>query len=203
MLLWYWLEMPLRTILATGDARKYALLNKSLAGFWFIGSYKDGDRLLAAVAADLGIPPGRRERTRPGNGGTGSLGGRCAKRTVRRDSAGRSGRTTRSTTRCGRGGAMRGSELLGMGPSRGVSLPRDSRVRPREGLLGMGVMRRRTRLSRSGARGSGGSLYRADLAAYQPGQARRATGRGRSGCTGRHCAGYRTRRRSGCSTATR
>jgi len=56
MLLLHWLEMPLRTILATGDARKYALLNESLAGFWFVGSYKDGDRLLAAVAADLGIP---------------------------------------------------------------------------------------------------------------------------------------------------
>lgn len=56
MLLLHWLEMPLRTILATGDARKYALLNESLAGFWFVGSYEDGDRLLAAVAADLGLP---------------------------------------------------------------------------------------------------------------------------------------------------
>src|SRR4051812_29840648 len=33
------------------DARKYALLNESLAGFWFVGSYQDGDRLLAAIAA--------------------------------------------------------------------------------------------------------------------------------------------------------
>jgi tetratricopeptide (TPR) repeat protein len=56
MLLLHWLEMPLHTILATGDARKYALLNESLTGFWFVGSYEDGDRLLEAVAADLGIP---------------------------------------------------------------------------------------------------------------------------------------------------
>ena len=56
LLLWYWLEMPLRTFLTTGDARKYELLNKSLSGFWFVGSYEDGDRLLAAVACGLGIP---------------------------------------------------------------------------------------------------------------------------------------------------
>ena len=31
-------------------------MNESLADFWFVGSYEDGDRLLAAVAADLGIP---------------------------------------------------------------------------------------------------------------------------------------------------
>ncbi|MGD9613967.1 MAG: tetratricopeptide repeat protein [Alphaproteobacteria bacterium] len=56
LLLWYWLEMPLATILTTGDARKYDRLNESLAGFWFVGSYEDGDLLLKAVAADLGIP---------------------------------------------------------------------------------------------------------------------------------------------------
>jgi tetratricopeptide (TPR) repeat protein len=56
LLLWYWLEMPLRTFLATGDSYKFERLNESLAGFWFIGGYEDGDRLLAAIAADLGIP---------------------------------------------------------------------------------------------------------------------------------------------------
>lgn len=56
LLLWYWLEMPLGTILASGDARKYERLTEALAGFWFVGSYEDGDRLLAAIAADLGIP---------------------------------------------------------------------------------------------------------------------------------------------------
>jgi len=57
LLLWYWLELPLRTMLSTGDARKYELLNEALAGFWFVGSHHDGDRLLAAIAADLGVPP--------------------------------------------------------------------------------------------------------------------------------------------------
>ena len=56
LLLWYWLEMPLRTFLATGDARKYELLSESLAGFWFVGNYQEGDRLLEAVAADFGLP---------------------------------------------------------------------------------------------------------------------------------------------------
>jgi tetratricopeptide (TPR) repeat protein len=56
LLLWYWLEMPLRALLASGDEGKYELLNQTLAGFWFVGSHEDGDRLLAAVAADLGIP---------------------------------------------------------------------------------------------------------------------------------------------------
>ena len=69
----HWLEMPLRTILATGDARKYELLNESLAGFWFIGSYEDGDRLLAAVAADLGIPTsGGTKKHDHWSGGSGS-----------------------------------------------------------------------------------------------------------------------------------
>jgi tetratricopeptide (TPR) repeat protein len=56
LLLWYWLELPLHKFLATGDARKYELLNESLAGFWFVGSYEQGDRLLSAIAVDLGIP---------------------------------------------------------------------------------------------------------------------------------------------------
>ena len=56
LLLWYWMELPLRAMLATGDARKYELLNKALAGFWFVGSHEDGDRLTAAIAGDLGIP---------------------------------------------------------------------------------------------------------------------------------------------------
>jgi tetratricopeptide (TPR) repeat protein len=57
LLLWYWLELPLPVLLATGNARKYEMLNRSLAGFWFVGSYRHGDRLLAALGADLGIPP--------------------------------------------------------------------------------------------------------------------------------------------------
>lgn len=62
LLLWYWLELPLARMLATGDARKYALLNEALADFWFVGSYEQGDRLLAALAADLAIPPAASRR---------------------------------------------------------------------------------------------------------------------------------------------
>jgi tetratricopeptide (TPR) repeat protein len=57
LLLWYWLELPLATMLSTGDERKYELLNEALAGFWFVGSYNDCDRLVAAIAADLAVPP--------------------------------------------------------------------------------------------------------------------------------------------------
>lgn len=57
LLLWYWLELPLARLLATGDEQKYRLLNGALTGFWFVGSHHDGDRLLAAIAADLGLPP--------------------------------------------------------------------------------------------------------------------------------------------------
>jgi len=56
ILLWYWLELPLSTMLSSSDARKYELLNEAIAGFWFVGSYTDCDRLLAVVAADLGVP---------------------------------------------------------------------------------------------------------------------------------------------------
>ena len=57
LLLWYWLELPLARLLVTGDEQKYQLLNAALAGFWFVGSHHDGDRLLAAIAAELGLPP--------------------------------------------------------------------------------------------------------------------------------------------------
>lgn len=62
LLLWYWLEWSLATILGTGDALKYKLLNEALADFWFVGSYEHGDRLLAALAADLAIPPAASRR---------------------------------------------------------------------------------------------------------------------------------------------
>jgi tetratricopeptide (TPR) repeat protein len=62
LLLWYWLELPLARLLATGDEQKYRLINEALAGFWFVGGHHDGDRLLAAIAADLGLPPGAMRR---------------------------------------------------------------------------------------------------------------------------------------------
>jgi hypothetical protein len=56
LLLWYWLELSPLKMLSTSDEQKYRLLNQALAGFWFVSSYHDCDRLLAAVAADLGVP---------------------------------------------------------------------------------------------------------------------------------------------------
>jgi tetratricopeptide (TPR) repeat protein len=66
LLLWYWLELPLPAIMATDDKRKFELLNDELRRFWFIGSYQDCDRLIGAIAADLGVPPTapRRNTTR-------------------------------------------------------------------------------------------------------------------------------------------
>src|SRR5260370_17174391 len=43
-------------------AEKYRILNRMLAGFWFVGSHADCDRLIAAVAPDLGAPPTARAR---------------------------------------------------------------------------------------------------------------------------------------------
>lgn len=56
-LLAFWLEMPVSAFLRTSDERKYELLNKALADFWFVGSYRDCNRLIAAVADDLEVPP--------------------------------------------------------------------------------------------------------------------------------------------------
>jgi hypothetical protein len=56
-LLAYWLEMPISTFLRTSDERKYELLHEALADFWFVGSYRDCNRLITAVADDLEVPP--------------------------------------------------------------------------------------------------------------------------------------------------
>jgi tetratricopeptide (TPR) repeat protein len=56
-LLAHWLEMPISTLLRTSDERKYELLNDALADFWFVGSYRDCNRLIAAVSDDLEVPP--------------------------------------------------------------------------------------------------------------------------------------------------
>ncbi len=110
LLLWYWLEMPLRTFLTTGDARKYELLNEALSGFWFVGSYEDGDRLLAAVARDLGIPTDCAAKKHDGGmAASGSRGGRSASKTSPTRPARRSWRRTRSMMRSGMAGERRGS----------------------------------------------------------------------------------------------
>ncbi len=52
-----WLEIPWRALLAMKDAKKHAMLNRMLAGFWFVGGHGDCDRLIEALGRDLGIPP--------------------------------------------------------------------------------------------------------------------------------------------------
>ncbi|HJU15652.1 MAG TPA: hypothetical protein VJ770_04210, partial [Stellaceae bacterium] len=52
-----WLELPWPAVMAMSAVRKYDLLNRMLAGFWFVGAYTDCDRLIAALAPDLGVPP--------------------------------------------------------------------------------------------------------------------------------------------------
>ena len=57
-----WLEIPWPRLLTMSGAQKYRILNRMLAGFWFVGSHADCDRLIAAVAPDLGAPPIARAR---------------------------------------------------------------------------------------------------------------------------------------------
>ena len=52
-----WLEIPWRALLAMKDANKHDMLNRNLAGFWFVGGHADCDRLIATLGRDLGIPP--------------------------------------------------------------------------------------------------------------------------------------------------
>jgi Flp pilus assembly protein TadD len=56
LILAVWLEMPISALLRTSDERKFELLNEALADFWFVGSYRDCDQLIAAVADDLEVP---------------------------------------------------------------------------------------------------------------------------------------------------
>jgi tetratricopeptide (TPR) repeat protein len=57
-----WLEIPWPRLLTMSGAQKYRILNRMLAGFWFVGSHADCDRLIAAVGPDLGAPPTARVR---------------------------------------------------------------------------------------------------------------------------------------------
>ncbi|HEV2099302.1 MAG TPA: hypothetical protein VGR45_10295, partial [Stellaceae bacterium] len=56
-LLTRWLELPQRRLLAIGDEEKYEILNRALAGFWFVGAHTDCDRLIAAIGPEFGVPP--------------------------------------------------------------------------------------------------------------------------------------------------
>jgi tetratricopeptide (TPR) repeat protein len=57
-----WLEIPWPRLMAMSGAEKYRILNRMLAGFWFVGSHADCGRLIAAVAPHLGAPPIARPR---------------------------------------------------------------------------------------------------------------------------------------------
>ncbi len=55
-LLSHWLEIPWPVLIVMATERKYELLNNMLANFWFVGAYTDCDRLIAAIAPELGVP---------------------------------------------------------------------------------------------------------------------------------------------------
>ena len=61
-LLGRWLGIPWPMLMAMTDQQKYAALNRALSQFWFVGSYKDCDQLIAAIAPDLGVPAAARRR---------------------------------------------------------------------------------------------------------------------------------------------
>lgn len=56
-LLTRWLELPRRQLLAMRDEEKYEILNRALAGFWFVGAHTDCNRLIAAIGPEFGVPP--------------------------------------------------------------------------------------------------------------------------------------------------
>jgi len=57
-----WLEIPWPRLMTMSGAEKYRILNRMLARFWFVGSHADCDRLIAAIAPELGAPPVARPR---------------------------------------------------------------------------------------------------------------------------------------------
>ena len=68
-----WLEIPWPALLAMRQATKYEMLNRMLAGFWFVGAHADCDRLIAVLGRDLGTPPiaARRNSSAEAQGRTG------------------------------------------------------------------------------------------------------------------------------------
>ena len=57
LLLWQWCEIPWSRLAVMAEKRKYEVLNETLSAFWFVGPYTECDRLIAALAPDLGVPP--------------------------------------------------------------------------------------------------------------------------------------------------
>jgi hypothetical protein len=52
-----WLRIKRRSLLAMADEEKYRVLNRMLAGFWFVVAHTDCDRLIAEIAPGLSVPP--------------------------------------------------------------------------------------------------------------------------------------------------
>jgi tetratricopeptide (TPR) repeat protein len=52
-----WLEIPRPRLMAMTDAQKYEILNRMFADFWFVGAHTDCDRVIEAIAPELGVPP--------------------------------------------------------------------------------------------------------------------------------------------------
>src|SRR5262249_4368409 len=61
-LLWRWLEIPWPVLMTMADRQKYAVLNRELSRFWFVGSHADCDQLIAVISRDLGLPAAARQR---------------------------------------------------------------------------------------------------------------------------------------------
>jgi tetratricopeptide (TPR) repeat protein len=61
-LLWRWLEISWPVLVAMTDHKKYAVLNRALSQFWFVGSHTDCNHLVAATSRDLGLPTAARPR---------------------------------------------------------------------------------------------------------------------------------------------
>jgi tetratricopeptide (TPR) repeat protein len=57
-----WLEIPWPALMAMTEQQKYAVLNRALSQFWFVGSYTDCDVLITAMARDLAVPVTARRR---------------------------------------------------------------------------------------------------------------------------------------------
>ncbi len=57
-----WLEQPWARLLVMSNAEKYRMINEALRQFWFVGAYTECDRVIAAIANDLGTPEKMRHR---------------------------------------------------------------------------------------------------------------------------------------------
>ena len=61
-LLWSWLEIPRGALRVMAEGKKYDILNRMMAEFWFVAAHTDCDRLIAEIGPDLGVPPTARRR---------------------------------------------------------------------------------------------------------------------------------------------